>query len=43
MFTGSKYAGIVSTLIYFSGVIVNKALTSQDVTRTQKLFASLLP
>ncbi len=43
MFTGSKYAGIVSTIIYFSGVLVNKAILSDDVTRAQKLIASLLP
>ncbi len=43
MFTGSKYAGIVSTIIYFSGVLVNKAILSDDVTRMQKLIASLLP
>ena len=43
MFTGSKYAGIVSTIIYFSGVLVNKAIMTDDVTRMQKLFASLLP
>jgi hypothetical protein len=43
MFTGSKYAGIVSTIIYFAGVLVNKVLVDDDVTRMQKLFASLLP
>lgn len=43
MFTGSKYAGIVSTIIYFCGVLVNKAIMNDDVTRMQKLFASLLP
>ncbi len=43
MFTGSKYAGIVSTIIYFCGVLVNKAILDDDVTRMQKLFASLLP
>jgi|Transcript_18708 hypothetical protein len=43
MFTGSKYAGIVSTIIYFNGVLVNKAITGDDVTRSQKLLASLLP
>jgi len=43
MFTGSKYAGIVSTVIYFSGVLVNKAVLADGVTRTTKLLASLLP
>ena len=31
MFSGSKYAGIVSTVIYFIGVLVNKALSPDDV------------
>ena len=43
MFTGSKYAGIVSTIIYFCGVLVNKAIVAASATRLQKLFASLLP
>jgi len=43
MFTGSKYAGIVSTIIYFSGVLVNKAIADENTSRMQKLFASLLP
>ncbi len=43
MFTGSKYAGIVSTIIYFGGVLVNKVILDDDVTRFQKLAASLLP
>jgi hypothetical protein len=33
MFTGSKYADIVSTIIYFSGVLVNKVILDDDVTR----------
>ncbi len=33
MFTGSKYAGIVSTIIYFSGVLINKIIMDDDVTR----------
>jgi len=43
MFTGSKYAGIVSTVIYFCGVLVNKLVIADNVTREAKLFASLLP
>ena len=44
MFTGSKYAGIVSTVIYFCGVLVNKLVMGDSgVTRMAKLFASLLP
>lgn len=43
MFTGSKYAGIVSTVIYFCGVLVNKLVIGDGVTRQAKLFASLLP
>ena len=33
MFTGSKYAGIVSTIIYFCGVLINKIIMDDDVTR----------
>lgn len=43
MFTGSKYAGIVSTIIYFCGVLVNKVVMGSDVTRMSKMLASLLP
>ena len=43
MFTGSKYAGIVSTIIYFCGVLINKIIMDDDVTRMQKLLASILP
>ena len=43
MFTGSKYAGIVSTIIYFCGVLVNKLIMEDGVPRSSKLFASLLP
>jgi len=43
MFSGSKYAGIVSTILYFCGVLVNKAILDDDVSRLQKLLASLLP
>ena len=43
MFTGSKYAGIVSTIIYFCGVLVNKLITEDGVPRSSKLLASLLP
>ena len=43
MFNGSKYAGIVSTIIYFCGVLVNKVVSGEGVTRMSKLLASLLP
>ena len=43
MFTGSKYAGIVSTIIYFCGVLVNKLIMEDGVPRSSKIFASLLP
>ena len=43
MFTGSKYAGIVSTVIYFCGVLVNKLIAEDGVPRSSKLLASLLP
>ena len=43
LFTGSKYAGIVSTIIYFLGVLLNKVIMDDDVTRMQKLLASLMP
>lgn len=43
MFTGSKYAGIVSTIIYFCGVLVNKLIMEDGVPRSSKLLASLLP
>ena len=43
MFSGSKYAGIVSTIIYFCGVLVNKVVLGDDVTRMSKMLASLLP
>lgn len=43
MFSGSKYAGIVSTILYFCGVLVNKAILDDNVSRMQKLLASLLP
>ena len=43
MFTGSKYAGIVSTIIYFCGVIVDKVVIGDDISRMSKLLASLLP
>ena len=33
MFAGSKYAGIVSTIIYFCGVLVNKAITQEGTTQ----------
>lgn len=43
MFTSSKYAGIVSTVIYFCGVLVNKAILGDGISRMTKMFASLLP
>ena len=43
MFTGSKYAGIVATVVYFCGVLINTLVNDQDTTRGQKLGASLLP
>ena len=33
MFTRSKYAGIVSTVIYFCGVLLNSVVSNDDVTR----------
>ena len=43
MFSGSKYAGIVSTIIYFCGVLVDKVIAGDNITRVSKLVASLLP
>lgn len=43
LFSGSKYAGIVSTVIYFTGVLVNHLVADDEVSRTAKLAASLLP
>ena len=43
LFSGSKYAGIVSTVLYFCGVLVNNLVSDKDVTRTNKVLASLLP
>lgn len=43
LFTRSKYAGIVSTVIYFMGVIVNKSVTGDDVSRSSKMLASIFP
>ena len=43
MFTGSKYAGIVSTIIYFCGVLVDKVIAGDGISRMSKLLASLLP
>ena len=41
MFTGSKYAGIVSTVIYFAGVLLNKLINDNEISRSAKLSASL--
>ena len=43
MFTGSKYAGIVSTIVYFCGVLINTLIKGDDVSRANKMLASLLP
>ena len=43
MFTSSKYAGIVSTILYFVGVLLNKVIIGDDITRGVKVIASLLP
>ena len=43
MFSSSKYAGIVSTIVYFMGVLVNKLIMEDGVPRSSKLLASLLP
>jgi len=43
MFSGSKYAGIVSTILYFCGVLVDKLVAGGNITRMSKLLASLLP
>ena len=43
LFSSSKYAGIVSTVIYFCGVLVNKVILGADISRMTKMFASLLP
>lgn len=43
LFSGSKYAGIVSTVIYFLGFLVNQLVTADDTTRQAKLLASILP
>ena len=42
MFTGSKYAGIVSTVIYFLGVLINKLVMKDGVTFGTKILASLI-
>ena len=43
LFTGSKYAGIVSTVVYFASVFVNYVINGNDVSRAAKVTASLLP
>jgi len=43
MFSSSKYAGIVSTVIYFCGVLVNSVVIKDGVPRSSKLLASILP
>ena len=42
-FSGSKYAGIVSTVIYFCGVLVNTVVKDSDVSHMNKMLGSLLP
>ena len=43
MFSRSKYAGIVSTVVYFCGVIVNSLVSKSDVSHLNKMLGSLLP
>ena len=43
LFTGSKYAGIVSTIVYFCGVLINKLVLGDGISRSSKMLASLLP
>ena len=43
MFTGSKYAGIVSTVIYFAGVLLDTLVKGEETYRSSKLIASLMP
>lgn len=43
MFSRSKYAGIVSTVIYFGGVLVNTLVKDSDVSHLNKMMGSLLP
>ena len=43
LFSSSKYAGIVATVIYFCGILLNTAVSGEDITRTQKLLGSILP
>ena len=43
LFSRSKYAGIVSTVIYFCGVLLNSVVSKDDVTHSSKLLGSILP
>ena len=43
LFSRSKYAGIVSTVVYFSGVLVNSLVSASDVSHMNKMLGSLLP
>ena len=43
MFTSSKYAGIISTIIYFCGVLINSAVSKDNVSHGLKMLASLSP
>lgn len=42
-FSQSKFAGIVATIVYFGGGLVNKFLSSADLSRTKKILASIIP
>ena len=42
-FSASKYAGIVATIVYFGTALVNTFLNSNDVSKSVKILASLLP
>ena len=43
LFTGSKYAGIVATVVYFVGYFVNHFLVKDDLSSAGKIAASILP
>ena len=43
LFSASKYAGIVSTLVYFGSDFFNFAISANGSTRAAKILASILP
>lgn len=43
MFSRSKYAGIVSTVVYFCGVLVFSLVHGAEVSHRNKMLGSLLP